>query len=116
MLEKPYAFNLCFVALPALKDANAGVEQLTRDAYIHRIITDTIEANIKLGNHYIICDPFNFPYMSRESNVELAFTAWKEETASKRCAENIRQVMYAIEDENLFIMFSNMSAKGVSYF
>lgn len=101
--KKPISVNLMIVAVPSINKASNGIEAMDNIEYTNRIINDSIEACIRCGCKSVIVDP----YSMKALNEDVHYTAkyWCGKTETQRVIENIRNVTFSIDNDDLYVIF-----------
>lgn len=101
--KKPVMVNLMIVALPSINKAVSGIDSLDDIDYTNRIINDSIDACIKCGCKSVVIDPY---YMKALQN-DVHYTAkyWYGKTETQRVIENIRNITFSIDNDDLYVIF-----------
>ena len=101
--KKPITVNLMIVALPSINKATTGIEAMDNIAYTNRVINDTIESCIRCGCKSVVVDP----YCMKALMDDVHYTAkyWYGKTETQRVIENIRNVTFSIDNDDLYVIF-----------
>ena len=109
LLKKPFKVNIIILAIPTKKNmSEQGVEEFTDEMAASRVIADIMDSAIKLGCKDIIIDPYCHKYL-----ISMPYDAgklWNNIVSTQRCIEQFKSIIFAIEDEELFVSF-NASSK-----
>lgn len=101
--KTPVKVNLLIVALPSQKHASSGIDVVEDTEYNNRIINDTVEAAIKVGAKNIVVDPYVMSALQKD--IHYTATYWKGVMEKQRTIENIKKCIFALENDNLYIVF-----------
>lgn len=108
LLKKPFKVNIIILAIPTKKNmSEQGVEEFTDEMAASRVIADIMDSAIKLGCKDIIIDPYCHKYL-----ISMPYDAgklWNNIVSTKRCIEQFKSIIFAIEDEELFVSFNAAS-------
>lgn len=103
--KNPYKINVLLIAEPSVnKMTENGIEKLSDEAAASRVIADITEAAIKCGCKNIIIDPFGHKTLSKD--ISEVSKLWMQITSSQRFIENITSTIFAIEQEERFVVFN----------
>ena len=56
--KKPFSVNLLLIAEPSVKDMSEGIEEVSKEDAVKRIITDVYDIAVKLKMEHVIIAPF----------------------------------------------------------
>lgn len=101
--KKPIIVNLMIVAVPSISKAKDGIEIMDEIEYTNRIINDSIDACIRCGCKSVIVDPFSMN--SLQKDVHYTSKYWHGKTETQRVIENIRNITFSIDNDDLYIIF-----------
>ena len=108
LLKKPFNVNIIILAIPTKKNmSEQGVEEFTDEMAASRVIADIMDSAIKLGCKVIIIDPYCHKYL-----ISMPYDAgklWNNIVSTQRCIEQFKSIIFAIEDEELFVSFNAAS-------
>ena len=108
LLKKPFKVNIIILAIPTKKNmSEQGVEEFTDEMAASRVIADIMDSAIKLGCKDIIIDPYCHKYL-----ISMPYDAgklWNNIVSTQRCIEQFKSIIFAIEDEELFVSFNAAS-------
>lgn len=102
--DKDIVVNVLVTAFPNIDNASDGVEKVSKEDYMLRIVNDTYSAAIKLGCKTILVDPFHMRVLRNEA--AMSSDMWNTATTEKKYIENIQDTFFSIEEDDLFIIFS----------
>ena len=102
--EKPYYINLLLVAVPSQKKMSDGIESLSYENVVGRIIADICDAGIKCGAKDLIVDPYQYKVMRKDPHVTAEL--WSQISTTQKFIEQIHSMIFTIENEELFIIFN----------
>lgn len=100
----PYNINLLIVAVPTVKKMTDGVEEVSDEDAVARIIADISDSAIRCGAKNIILNPYNYKLFKKDPHITAEL--WKEISTSQRFIEQFKSFIFAIENEELFIIFN----------
>lgn len=102
--KKPIAVNLMIVAVPSSTGVNNNRLEVVDDIdYTNRVITDSLEACIRCGCKSIVVDPYSMKILM--SDVHYTAKYWHGKTETQRVIENIRNITFSINDDDLYVIF-----------
>ena len=108
LLKKPFKVNIIILAIPTKKNmSEQGVEEFTDEMAASRVIADIMDSAIKLGCKDIIINPYCHKYL-----ISMPYDAgklWNNIVSTQRCIEQFKSIIFAIEDEELFVSFNAAS-------
>ena len=108
LLKKPFKVNIIILAIPTKKNmSEQGIEEFTDEMAASRVIADIMDSAIKLGCKDIIIDPYCHKYL-----ISMPYDAgklWNNIVSTQRCIEQFKSIIFAIEDEELFVSFNAAS-------
>lgn len=106
--KKPYKVNLLLVAIPTLKHFSEikieGIDEVDDSIYTKKIVDEITDIAIKCGAKNLIVAPYchkvflNDPHYTAE--------LWKDATSSGRIISHISSIDFAVNDDDLYIIFS----------
>ena len=103
ILKNPYQVNLLLVVTPSLKLMNETGEKVSADYASKRIICDVFDSAIKCGAKNIVLSPFSHKVLSDDPYNTSKL--WHEVCGAQRTRENIKNVSFAVNDDNLYVVF-----------
>jgi hypothetical protein len=101
--KKPIMVNLMIVALPSIHKAKDGIEAMDNIEYTNRIINDSFDACIRCGCKSIVIDPFSMTALQKD--VHYTSRYWHGKTETQRIIENIRNITFSIDNDDLYVIF-----------
>lgn len=107
LYENAVFTNLLLVVTPTSDDIReANDKEMTKTDIKTRIITDTLEAVIRTGNHNVIIDPYSHKVLA--DNKYESGSLWNEIATSVRVGDNITSIIFDFtfwddEDFKLFV-------------
>ena len=104
ILKTPYYINLLLLAVPSVKKMSDGIEAVSETDAVARVISEICDAAIKCGAKDLIYDPYAYKLFRSDSHTTAEL--WNEITTSQRFIEQLDSVIFAIESEELFIVFN----------
>lgn len=103
--KTPYYINILIVAVPSIKNMSVdGVEEISEEEAVNRVIADIADSAIKCGSKNLIINPYGYKLF--KDNTKVTADAWDLITSSQKFIENIDSVQFAINDEVNFIIFN----------
>lgn len=109
--KTPYYINLLLVAVPSVKKMTDGVEELSDEDATARVIADICEAAIKCGAKDLIIDPYGYKLFKKDPHITAEL--WSQISTGQRFIEQFKSVIFSIDNEELFIIFSAKKIKDV---
>lgn len=104
--KTPFKVNILLIAVPSQAKMNEnGIEKATDEEACSRIIADMVDAAIKCGCKNLIIDPFSHKKLDKD--VPSTSKLWNQIVTSQRYIENINSTVFAIEDEDKFVIFNS---------
>ena len=103
MRKNPISINLMIIALPSINKATNGMESIDDIEYTNRIINDSIEACIKCGTKNIVINPYSMSALFNDVHYTARY--WHGKTETQRVIENIRNITFSINDDDLYVIF-----------
>lgn len=104
ILKTPYYINLLLLAVPTVKNMSDGVEAVSDFDANARIISDICDSAIKCGAKDLIYNPYGYKLFRNDPHTTAEL--WNEISTSQRFIEQLSSVIFAIEEEELFIVFN----------
>lgn len=87
-LKTPKVVDVLIVAIPSIKNANEGIEEMTIVDYNKKCINDVLEAAIHFNEKSIVTTPTWCKQTDCTANGDL----WEHAATSKRVTDNIRRI------------------------
>lgn len=109
--DKTIFTDLLLVVTPTANDMiDASDKELNNTEMATRVITDTLDAIIKLGKYNVIIEPYSNKIVSSDKYTNGVL--WNQIATSKRVDDNINSIIFDLsfvdeEDFNLFINTTN---------
>ena len=107
--KTPYYINLLLISVPSVKKMTDGVEAVTDYDACSRVIADICDSAIKCGAKDLIIDPYNYKLFKKDPHITAEL--WSQISTSQRFIEQLNSVIFAIENEELFIIFNAKRTK-----
>lgn len=102
----PFKINVLIVATPSVNKMNENnIDKPSDEEAASRIIADIVDAAIKCGCKDIIVDPFDCKILAKD--ISNTSKLWNQIVTSQRYIEQIRSTIFAIEDEDRFVVFNS---------
>lgn len=107
--KTPYYINLLLIAVPSTKKMVEGVEEISDEDSIARIIADISDSAIKCGAKDLIIDPYGYKLCKKQPHITAEL--WSQISTSQRFIEQLNSVIFSIDNEELFIIFNATRTK-----
>ena len=108
LMKTPFYTNVLIVAIPSLKYMGDGIQEISQEAAIARVVSDLCDAAIKCRAKRIVTDPFStlYPMLLKPELVTVIGMTWNDISNTQRFLEQFELVTFAVEDEGRFISFA----------
>lgn len=103
--KHPYYINVLILAVPSVKKMSDGVNAVSDADASARVIADICDAAIRCGCKDLIINPYGCKIAMKDPSITAQL--WNEILTSERFIVNLYSVNFAIENENLFIVFNS---------
>lgn len=110
--KQPYTVNLLIISEPSLKFMSTGVETVTENMAVKHIISDVFTSAIKCNATNLIIAPYCHKLFLED--VHLTASEWHNITTIESSIKNINTVDFAINDDDLYIIFTKSNNKSDS--
>lgn len=87
-LKNPKVVDVIIVAIPSIKNANEGIEEMSIVDYNKKCINDVLEAAIHFNEKVVVTTPVWCKQTDCTANSDL----WEHASTSKRVTDNIRRI------------------------
>ena len=103
LTKKPFSINLLLIVEPAVKDMGEGIEEVSKEDAVRRIITDVYDIAIKLKAEHLIVAPFCHKLFMNDAYYTSEL--WHSLAERQNVIEGIKSIDFAVNDDNLYIIF-----------
>lgn len=110
--KHPYVVNLLLISEPTMKYMSNGVEEITEETAVKRMISDVFTSAIKCGAKNLIIAPYCHKMFLKDEH----FTAseWHNNTTVENSIKNINSIDFAINNDDLYIIFTKNNNRSDS--
>lgn len=99
----PYRVNLLLIAEPSLKYMGNGIDKITNEEAVERTIKDVFEISGKCGAKNLVIAPYCNKLFLEDPYTTAGI--WHNYTTIQKTIENIKNVNFAVNNEDLYIIF-----------